>query len=112
MGSRVLTFTVLGSWFLVLGSGFGTLYASRRRMRIARFQDLFVWQIADELRREIIAFTDVEPAAKDFRFRSQVREAIASVCRNTSEGFDRFRPAEFAATSNSRADRWERSRTA
>jgi four helix bundle protein len=65
-------------------------------MRIDRFQDLFVWQIADELRREIVAFTDRDPAAKDFKFRDQIRDAIASACRNTAEGFDRFRPAEFA----------------
>jgi four helix bundle protein len=65
-------------------------------MRVDNFQDLFVWQIADELRREIVAVTDAGPAAKDFKFRDQIRDAIASVCRNTSEGFDRFRPAEFA----------------
>jgi len=34
--------------------------------------------------------------SKDFRYRDQIRDAIASPCRNTSEGFDRFRPKEFA----------------
>jgi four helix bundle protein len=36
------------------------------------------------------------PAAKDCRYRDQIRDAIASACRNTADGFDRFRPSEFA----------------
>jgi four helix bundle protein len=35
-------------------------------------------------------------ASLDFKYRNQIRDAVASACRNTSEGFDRFRPAEFA----------------
>jgi four helix bundle protein len=65
-------------------------------MVVDRFQDLITWQLADELRREVLAFTEAGPAARDFRFRSQIRDAAASVCRNTAEGFDRFRPTEFA----------------
>jgi four helix bundle protein len=65
-------------------------------MRIDDFRDLVVWQLANELRQEIIAITETGPAGKDFKFRDQIRDAIASACRNTSEGFDRFRPAEFA----------------
>jgi four helix bundle protein len=60
------------------------------------FRELVAWQLADELRREVLAFTETGPAARDFRYRDQVRDAIASACRNTSEGFDRFRPSEFA----------------
>jgi four helix bundle protein len=71
-------------------------YACASRMRIDHFRDLTVWQLADELRHEILAFTDTEPASRDFKYRDQIRDAIASACRNTSEGFDRFRPAEFA----------------
>jgi four helix bundle protein len=71
-------------------------YACASRMRIDDFRNLVVWQLADELRREILAFTDTGPASRDFKYRDQIRDAIASVCRNTSEGFDRFRPAEFA----------------
>jgi four helix bundle protein len=71
-------------------------YACVSGMRIDHFQDLVVWQLADELRHEILAFTDTGPASKDFKYRDQIRDAIASACRNTSEGFDRFRPAEFA----------------
>jgi four helix bundle protein len=65
-------------------------------MRVDRFEDLVTWQLADELRRAVIAFTDRGPAALDFRYRNQVRDAASSACRNTSEGFERFRPSEFA----------------
>jgi len=65
-------------------------------MSIDHFTDLIVWQLANELRREIVAFTGTGPAARDFRFRDQIREAIASACRNSAEGFDRFRPGVFA----------------
>jgi four helix bundle protein len=65
-------------------------------MRVDHFRDLVTWQLADELRREVLALTETGPAARDFEFRAQIRGAIGSVCRNTSEGFDRFRPKEFA----------------
>jgi len=65
-------------------------------MVVTHFQDLIAWQVADELRREVIAFTETGQAARDVKYRDQIRDAIASACRNTSEGFDRFRPAEFA----------------
>jgi len=65
-------------------------------MRIDHFRDLVTWQLADELRQEVFAFTETGPAARDFEYRDQIRDAIGSACRNTSEGFDRFRPKEFA----------------
>ena len=65
-------------------------------MGVTDFRDLIAWQLADELRREVIAFTAHEPAARDFKFCAQIRDAIASACRNTSEGFGRFRPADNA----------------
>jgi hypothetical protein len=36
-----------------------------------------------------------EAASRDFKYHDQIRDAVASACRNTSEGLDRFRPAEF-----------------
>jgi four helix bundle protein len=65
-------------------------------MGVRHFRDLVAWQLVHELRRETIAFTATEPASKDFKFRDQIRDAIGSACRNTSEGFGRFRPAENA----------------
>lgn len=65
-------------------------------MGVKDFRDLVAWQLADELRREVIAFTEKESVARDFKFCSQIRDATSSACRNTSEGFGRFRPAENA----------------
>jgi four helix bundle protein len=63
---------------------------------VDRFEDLIVWQLADELRREVMAFTNTGPASRDFRYRDQIRDASSSATRNTAEGFGRFRPNEFA----------------
>lgn len=56
-----------------------------------RHQDLICWQLADELRQLIIKHTaEGTSAGKDFRFTSNVREAISSACRNQAEGFKKF----------------------
>lgn len=65
-------------------------------MGVTDFRDLITWQLADELRREVIAFTEKESASRDFRFCNQIRDASSSACRNTSEGWGRFRPSENA----------------
>ena len=38
---------------------------------VDRFEDLDVWKLADELRREVLEFTNKGLAAKDFKFRDQ-----------------------------------------
>jgi four helix bundle protein len=63
---------------------------------VDRFEDLDVWKLADELRREVLEFTNKGLAAKDFKFRDQIRDATSSAARNTAEGFGRFNPGEFA----------------
>src|SRR3954454_12595372 len=65
-------------------------------MGVTDFGDLVAWQLADELRREVIAFTEQGAVPHDFKFCSQIRDASSSACRNTSEGFGRFRPSENA----------------
>jgi four helix bundle protein len=56
-----------------------------------RVEDLICWQLADALRQLIIANTaDGTSAGKDFRFTSNLRDAISSVCRNQSEGFAKY----------------------
>jgi hypothetical protein len=47
-------------------------YACASRMRMDDFRNLIVWQLADELRREILAFTDTGPASTDFKYRDQI----------------------------------------
>ena len=54
--------------------------------------ELICWQLADELRQLIIEHTaDGTAAARDFRFTSNFRDAIASACRNQSEGFYKYK---------------------
>ena len=65
-------------------------------MRIQRFEDLIVWQLADRLQTEIFEFTSHPPASRDFKYCDQIRDSIRSAKRNTSEGFGRYYPKEFA----------------
>ena len=65
-------------------------------MGARHFRDLAAWQLANELRREIIKLTAIGRSARDFRFRDQIRDASASVSRNIAEGFGRFGHKEFA----------------
>jgi four helix bundle protein len=60
-----------------------------------RIEDLIVWQLANQLKRDIYAFTTKPPASRDFKYRDQIRDAAASVTRNTAEGFGLFRPKQF-----------------
>ena len=54
-------------------------------------KELICWPLADELRQLIIQYTETGPAARDVRFTSNLREAIASACRNQSEGFYKYK---------------------
>jgi four helix bundle protein len=63
---------------------------------VRRHEDLEVWQLADELKREIYALVRTGPAARDFTFRDQIRNSAASSTKNIAEGFGRFHPGEFA----------------
>lgn len=60
------------------------------------YRELLVWQLADELRREVYRLVAMPPAARDLRFCDQVRGSAASVSANIAEGFRRFGAAEFA----------------
>jgi four helix bundle protein len=42
----------------------------------------------------IIHHTESAPASKDFRFTSNLRDAVSSACRNQAEGFYKFRHKE------------------
>jgi four helix bundle protein len=57
-----------------------------------RHQDLICWQLADQLRQLIIKHTaEGTPAGRDYRFTSNLRDAISSACRNQAEGFAKYR---------------------
>ena len=51
------------------------------------YSELVSWQLADALRVVIFKFTRWPPFATDFRHKSQMEDAIDSVCRNIAEGF-------------------------
>ena len=59
------------------------------------FRELAVWQLGDELRRQVIAFTAQQPASDDRKFCNQIRDASDSVTANTAEGFSRRNDGEF-----------------
>jgi len=61
------------------------------------YQELEAWLLADDLRRQVIAFLDRSPARNDLRFCNNLRDAVGSVCRNIAEGFGRRRPRQFAS---------------
>jgi four helix bundle protein len=74
-------------------------------VRVRDFKDLVCWQLSNELKCEVFAFTEIGPAARDFKYRDQVRDSSASAASNIAEAFGRFRPrdatrfAEFACAS-------------
>ena len=54
-------------------------------------RDLICWQRADELRQLIIKHTNAgTPASRDHRFTINLRDAVASGCRNQAEGFYKY----------------------
>jgi carbamoyl-phosphate synthase large subunit len=58
------------------------------------FKELQCWQLADELRREVIAICSTPPASKHLTFCDSFQDAAGSVCHNISEGFKRFSSPE------------------
>jgi hypothetical protein len=67
-----------------------------------RVEDLVIWQLVEELKTMVYQLTETGPAAKDWEFRDQLRDAMGSVTRNMSEGFGRFRHQEFVCISATR----------
>lgn len=62
-----------------------------------RFEDLWIWQEARTLTKEIYAaFGPGLPGAKDFGFRDQIQRAGLSIMNNIAEGFEKNSDAEFA----------------
>jgi four helix bundle protein len=59
-------------------------------------RELEVWQLADQIRRVIVALTAKPSVRGDYDFCKQALSASRSACRNTAEGFYRFGHPEFA----------------
>lgn len=62
-------------------------------MRVQRFEDLMIWQKAQELAISIYKQTET---LGDFGYRDQVRRAAVSISNNIAEGFERSSKKEFA----------------
>ena len=63
---------------------------------MAVLQDLIVWQLADELRQEVLRLAACPAVKRDFRLRDQLTSSAGSVPANVAEGYARQRHAEFA----------------
>jgi four helix bundle protein len=65
-------------------------------MAAKRYEELICWQLAHELHLEVLAFTAILPASRDWKYCGQIRDSSSSGPSNIVEGFGRFRPREFA----------------
>ena len=54
------------------------------------------WQLSYRLTCEVFAFTAIGAAARDFKYRDQIRDSSASAHRNIAEGYGLYYPGEFA----------------
>src|SRR4029453_49226 len=64
--------------------------------RATRFEELWIWQQARLLVRQIYGDCSIGPASRDFGFRAQIRRAGVSIMSNVAEGFERSTDADFA----------------
>ncbi len=62
---------------------------------IQKFEDLEIWQLARSLCQKIYPLTFVDPIAKDFRYKDQIRGSCGSIMDNIAEGFGRGSKLEF-----------------
>lgn len=64
-------------------------------MTIEKFEDLEIWQMANELTKEVFKITNRVDFKKDFRLRDQIRASAGSIMDNIAEGFERGGNKEF-----------------
>ena len=67
------------------------------REKAATFEDLWIWQDARVLVRELYEdFGRGTPGRLDWGFRRQIQDAAVSIMNNIAEGFERSTDADFA----------------
>lgn len=59
------------------------------------FEDLFVWQKAIELAKEIYIVTERKGLKTDFGLKGQMRDSVVSISTNIAEGFERRSRKEY-----------------
>ncbi|PKD43192.1 four helix bundle protein [Rhodohalobacter barkolensis] len=64
-------------------------------MKVERFEDLEIWQLARELCKDVYQITNFGAFAKDFKLRNQIRGSSGSIMDNIAEGFERGGNKEF-----------------
>jgi len=64
-------------------------------MRIERFEDIDVWQLARELTRKVYGLTKKAKFSRDFGLKGQIQDAAGSTMHNIAEGFDSETNPEF-----------------
>mgnify|MGYP006283007985 CR=1 FL=1 len=64
-------------------------------MKVKRFEDLEVWQLARQLCTYVFKVTSQQPFYNDFRFRDQIRASAGSTMDNIAEGYERGGNKEF-----------------
>ncbi len=60
------------------------------------FEDLWIWQQARSLVKEIYEDLSKGPGSRDYGFRDQIQKAGISIMNNIAEGFERKSDVEFA----------------
>lgn len=64
---------------------------------VRRFEDLWIWQTARVIVRNVyLDFGEGTAAEKDFGFRRQIQTAAISIMNNAAEGFERQSNKEFS----------------
>ncbi len=58
-------------------------------------QRRLVWQLSDQLRREVVKLTKREPLDSDTKLRLLLHDAAAAICRNVAEAFGCDRRHDF-----------------
>ncbi|TKJ43982.1 four helix bundle protein [candidate division TA06 bacterium B3_TA06] len=64
-------------------------------MKIKRFEDLEVWQLARKLVNQIYEISKKTKLSKDFGLRNQIQRSAVSIMSNIAEGFERKSKKEF-----------------
>jgi four helix bundle protein len=64
-------------------------------MKVERFEDLEIWQLARELHNYVFKVSSKEPFCRDFKLRDQIRSSSGSIMDNLAEGFERDGNREF-----------------
>ena len=66
-------------------------------MGVKRLEDLVAYQLALEFKKRVYALVRENPEAfRDYRYRSQLFEAVASIEANVAEGWRRFEAGEMS----------------